>query len=58
MKMEITLNDDNGHEVLVIRNCHEPELVSIELINERYECRNVVVYIEDLKLALRKIGTK
>ena len=56
MKVEIILNDDGKFPTLRIRNCDDPQLVNISFVNS--EIHNVDVNIEDLKLALRKIGVK
>lgn len=55
MNVDITLNDDEGQPVIVISNCHQPELVNIRIIEE---IDNVEVSIDDLKTALRKLSTK
>lgn len=57
MKVEITLNDHEGQPVfLLINNCEKPELVGIEICCEAHNF--VIVSIEDLKLALKKICAK
>lgn len=57
MNIEITLNDEDGHPALLIKNCHQEDLISISLINDTDDFNRVVV-IEQLKMAIRKITAK
>jgi hypothetical protein len=55
LKTEITLNDEDGQEALVVSSCHENEFVNIRLLDE---CTSCEISIEDLKAALRKLSAK
>lgn len=56
MNVTIELNDENGHPVLILNNCHQPELVCIKTLN--VGSGNAIVNIEDLRLAIRKLTVK
>jgi len=57
MKVEIILIDDEGNATIKITNCSEPHLVNIRIM-PLLDDGSANVNIEDLKLALRKIGVK
>lgn len=51
MKVEIILNDNEDQPVLKLTNCGQPKIL------DQFD-DNAIVYIEDLKLALRKLVAK
>ena len=55
MEMKIIINDRNDNLAMIISSCDEPELVSIDVGDDK---DNIKVSIEDLRLALRKLSAK
>ena len=56
MKVEITLNDNEGQPVAIVSNCQQRGFVNIKILCDGSD--NLEVSVEDLKLALRKLSIK
>lgn len=61
MKVEITLKDVDEKECLILTNCHKEDyiyLMASDAIDEPTYSNPVMIKIEDLKIALKKITAK
>ena len=58
LDITFTLSDEEGQPSLAVSSCHEDHLVSLTTLSSNTVGSNVIVHIDDLRLALRKLTTK